>query len=812
MYRFSQNAEKAIEIARQLALCSECTGIGPEHLLAGILSIINFDTLSSNGIDYDYVVNRINNTSRIATSFIPPELAFTPRAKKIIDGANSEANFRKSFEIDVLHLMVGIVRDRDSSAVNILLEASVNIPSLINELASLLRPEIHQTPVGTTSSIDTPILDKYSRDLTKLAKEDKLDPVIGRIEEVKRIIQILSRRTKNNPCVLGEPGVGKTAIIEGLARSVIAGDVPIQLKEKRVISLDLSAMLAGAKYRGEFEDRIKKSIDEAIKAKNIILFIDEMHTMIGAGSSEGSIDASNILKPMLARGEIQVIGATTIKEYRKHIEKDAALERRFQPLILAEPSESDSIKILTGLRSRYESFHGIKISDEAIVAAVVLSSRYIMDRFLPDKAVDLIDEACSFIKISSCTAPTEIKEMKRELDEVIALKSKAIEEESFITAADLRDKEKELRDRYEQDIKSWNCDVNLMSKVVDVPTIATIVSKWSGVPVNRLTESEAERLANLEDILHKRVIGQDDAVKTLSQAVRRSRLGLSDPRKPVGSFMFLGPTGVGKTELCKALAEAIFGDESALIRIDMSEYMEKHAVSRMVGSPPGYVGHEEGGQLTDMIRSKPYSVVLFDEIEKAHPDVFNVLLQILDDGRLTDSHGRIVNFKNTIIVMTSNVGARDIVEPKKTLGFTSVIEDSKKTYSNMKNNVMLALKDTFRPEFINRVDDVVVFHPLSKEDIKLIAKLLILSIVPRFASNGIALEFSNPAMDYIAEKGYDPKYGARPLKRLIQSAVIDKVADMLIKSEVTKGDIIVVDVESEELKLGKKVENECETV
>ena len=631
-----------------------------------------------------------------------------------------------------------------------------------------------------------------------MAREGKIDPIIGRDKEIERIIQILSRRTKNNPCLIGEPGVGKTAICEGLAQRIVEGNIPETLKEKRVVTLDLSSMVAGAKYRGEFEDRLKKSIEEIRSAGNVILFIDELHTIIGAGAAEGAIDASNILKPLLARGEIQVIGATTIDEYRKHIEKDAALERRFQPIQIGEPTPEEAIEILKGIRDKYEAHHNVKITDKALDAAVKLSVRYITDRHLPDKAIDLIDEASSRVRLQSFTPPPDLKELEQQIQQLHKMKEDAIASQEYEKAVPLRDQENQLKEEMNTRKEAWKMQNQTHTQVVSEEEIAAIVGTWTGIPVSRLAQEETEKLKNMEITLHQRVVGQEEAVMAVAKAIRRGRVGLKDPKRPVGSFIFLGPTGVGKTELSKALAEALFGDESHLIRVDMSEYMEKHSVSRMVGSPPGYVGYDEGGQLSEKVRRKPYSVVLFDEIEKAHPDVFNMLLQILEDGRLTDSTGRIVDFRNTVIIMTSNVGARDIVEPKQ-LGFATAIVNEAKDYENMKKNVMGELKKTFRPEFLNRVDELIVFHPLTQQNISEIAQLMLKEVSKRLKNTNITLEASEGVAEFLAKKGYDKVYGARPLRRTIQSMVEDKLAEEVLDGKIQEGDTVIITLQDDKL-------------
>ena len=644
---------------------------------------------------------------------------------------------------------------------------------------------------GTTNK-KTPTIEQFGRDLTQMAREDKFDPVIGRDKEIERVIQILSRRTKNNPCLIGEPGVGKTAIAEGLAQKIVSGDVPEILRDKRVVTLDLSSMVAGAKYRGEFEERLKKAIGEIIEAGNVIIFIDEMHTIIGAGAAEGAIDASNILKPALARGEMQVIGATTLDEYKKYVEKDAALERRFQPITVGEPTVEESIQILKGLRDKYEAHHGVKITDSALESAAKLSHRYIADRFLPDKAIDLIDEASSRLRLKTYTAPPELKDLETRLESISNEKEEAIQTQDFEKAAKIRDEEKKVRAELEEKKKTWEQKSNSQQKQVTEEEIAQIVADWTGIPVKSIAEEESQRLLHMEDVLHERVVGQDEAVASIAKAIRRGRVGLSDPKRPTGSFIFLGPTGVGKTELSKALAEALFGDEDAIIRIDMSEYMEKHSVSRLVGSPPGYVGYDEGGQLTDKVRRKPYSVILFDEIEKAHPDVFNIMLQIMEDGILTDSQGRRVNFRNTIIIMTSNIGARLITDNKRRLGFSANANEKAEDYEQIKSDVMGELKKAFRPEFLNRVDDIIVFKPLDQEDIKKIASKMLEQLQTRMKQRDITVDFSDEAIAKLAEVGFDSVYGARPLRRAITSNIEDMIAEEILENRVKDGDHIKV--------------------
>ncbi|HHY90266.1 MAG TPA: ATP-dependent Clp protease ATP-binding subunit, partial [Clostridiales bacterium] len=693
-------------------------------------------------------------------------------------------------------------------AARILLEAGIDFAKVREEILKQLgtspaKDMMDNAEPYVANRQSTPTLDRYGRDLTEMAREGKLDPVVGREREIERVIQILSRRTKNNPCLIGEPGVGKTAIAEGLAQRIVEGNIPEILKDKRVVSLDLASMVAGAKYRGEFEERLKKIMEELRQAGDVILFIDEMHTIIGAGAAEGAIDASNILKPALARGELQAIGATTIDEYRKHIEKDAALERRFQPILVEEPTVEETIEILKGLRDRYEAHHRVKITDEALEAAARLSHRYITDRYLPDKAVDLMDEAASKVRLKAVTQPSELKTLEEKLEELAKEKEEAISTQDFEKAAVIRDKEKQIREELSRQKDKWKTGQTDQITVGE-EEIAETVSNWTGIPVSKLAEGESERLLKMESILHEKVIGQDEAIEAVSRAIRRARVGIKDPKRPIGSFIFLGPTGVGKTELSKALAEALFGDADAMIRIDMSEYMEKHTVARLIGAPPGYVGYEEGGQLTEKVRSKPYSVILFDEIEKAHPDVFNVLLQILDDGRATDGKGKVVDFKNTVIIMTSNVGASTI-RRQRTLGFAGAVEDEKKdAYEKMKENIMEELRKTFRPEFLNRIDEVIVFHPLEQEHIYQIVDLMVKDLEKKMAALNVHIEVTEAAKKFLGEKGFDQEYGARPLKRTITRMIEDKLSEEILKGTISKDDAIVADVEDGKIVLKKR--------
>jgi ATP-dependent Clp protease ATP-binding subunit ClpC len=797
--KFTKKAEAALILAKD---CAEAFGhsyIGTEHILWGLAKEgtgIAASVLSANGVNDERIKQKIfeliGNGDGSASA-----LAYTPRTKRVLELSYAEARRMGQNYIGTEHLLIAILREGESVAVKILIDLGGDIRKLYENILSMLSEDtpmaVSQTKPQATD-VDTPTLDQFGRDLTAMVREGKIDPVIGRDKEIERVIQILSRRTKNNPCLIGEPGVGKTAISEGLAHKIVEGNVPETLKDKRVVTLDLSSMVAGAKYRGEFEDRLKKSIEEIRNAGNVVLFIDELHTIVGAGAAEGAIDAANILKPLLARGEIQIIGATTLDEYRKHIEKDAALERRFQPITVTEPTQEEAIQILLGIRDKYEAHHNVKITDKAIDAAVKMSSRYINDRYLPDKAIDLIDEASSKVRLRSFTAPPDLQDLERRIEDLHKMKEDAIVSQEFEKAASIRDEENKLKEELAAKKEAWQMENSKNTQVVTEEEIAEIIGSWTGIPVSRLAQEETERLKNMESILHKRVIGQEDSVSAVARAIRRGRVGLKDPKRPVGSFIFSGPTGVGKTELSKALAEALFGDESLMIRIDMSEYMEKHSVSRLVGSPPGYVGYDEGGQLTEKVRRKPYSVVLFDEIEKAHPDVFNMLLQILDDGRLTDSTGRTVDFRNTVIIMTSNVGARDIVEPKR-LGFSSMDENASQDYEDMKKNVMTELKKTFRPEFINRVDEIIVFHPLSREDIKKICSLMLNETAKRMEQNNIKITFTEEVKEFLADKGYDKTYGARPLKRTIQEHIEDKLAEAILDDKVKEGDNVTISYE-----------------
>ncbi len=806
--RFTERARQVIIIAQKEAAAFGHNYVGTEHLLLGLVKEgkgIAAQVLKGLGVDSAKIVQRIEQLIGRGEGSEPGQLmGLTPRSKRVLELSYLEARRMQHNYVGTEHILLGLIREGEGVAAKVLTGLKADLNKAREETLKILSSGAPIQGNASKDKSETPMLDQHGRDLTQMAREDKLDPVIGRAKEIERVIQILSRRTKNNPVLIGEAGVGKTAIAEGLAQEIVKGHVPEMIKGKRVVTLDLASMVAGAKYRGEFEDRLKKVMSELIAAANVILFIDEMHTIIGAGAAEGAIDASNILKPVLARGEIQAIGATTIDEYRKHVEKDPALERRFQPITVGEPTIEETILILKGLRDRYESHHRVKITDKAIEAAATLAGRYIADRFLPDKAIDLIDEAASKVRIKTITAPPKLKELEEEIEVIKKEKEEAISHQEFEKAAGLRDEERKLKQQL-MDIKDgWEKDTRKTTAKVDEENIASIVSDWTGIPVTRLAEEETQRLIKLEDVLHKRVIGQDEAVSAVSKAVRRARVGLKDPKRPIGSFIFLGPTGVGKTELSRALAEALFGDEEATVRVDMSEYMEKHSVSRLVGSPPGYVGYEEGGQLTEKVRRKPYSVVLLDEIEKAHPDVFNILLQILEDGRLTDAKGRTVDFKNAVIIMTSNVGAHTI-RKQRSLGFAGVSDDAKHDeYQRMKEQVMGELKKTFRPEFLNRVDETIVFHQLEEDHILSIVDLMMKDLYERVKALNIKLEVTPGARRIIAEKGFDQMYGARPLRRAIQNMIEDKLSENMLEDGIKEGDAVVVDGEDGKITVKRK--------
>ena len=806
-YKFTKRAEKAVQIANDIAIELGHNYIGTEHLLYGLVEEgegVASKVLEDQNVSKEKVLEEIEDLigTGLNDSFLN-ELAigFTPRTKRVIENAFIESKRLGTDYIGTEHLLLGLIREADSIAVRIMLDLGVDIQKLYNEIIKLVDEEnkINSNKMNSKDGANfgsfnqTQTLNQFSVDLTKKAAEGKLDPVIGRKEEIDRVIQILSRRMKNNPCLIGEPGVGKTAVAEGLAQKIVSDDVPDVLKNKRLVSLDLSGMVAGSKYRGDFEERIKKALDEVKKVGDVILFIDEIHTIVGAGAAEGAVDAANILKPLLARGEVKVIGATTLNEYRKYIEKDSALERRFSPVNVSEPSYEDTIKILEGLQDKYEAHHNVKISKEAIKAAVDLSIRYINDRYLPDKAIDLIDEAASKVRMNAYTEPSNLKELENEIEKLSLEKEEKVKVQDFEMAAKLRDKLNLAKEKLNKENEKWK---NKNSKTVinlTADDIADVISKWTKIPVKKITQDENEKLKNLEEMLHKRVVGQNEAVEAVAKAIRRGRVGLKDPNRPIGSFLFLGPTGVGKTELSKALAESLFGKEDSMIRVDMSEFMEPHSVSKLIGSPPGYVGFEEGGQLTEKIRRNPYSVILFDEIEKAHPDVMNMLLQILDDGRLTDSNGRTVNFKNTVIIMTSNIGAK-LITDRKALGFTAMMQDEekeikedKKEYEDIKKDVLSELKKEFRPEFINRIDEIIVFHKLENEELRQIVSIMLSQVEKRLADKDIKIKIDDKVKDLIIKKGVDINYGARPLKRAIQTILEDRIAEGILDGKIKTG-------------------------
>ena len=799
---FTEQAWNAIALSTQAASELGHNYVGTEHLLVGLLleeEGVAARVLDANGVKADKVKELISQlifpNQNVGTI---GETVYTPGAVRVLNQSYREAVRFKAPLIGTEHLLIAMIRESDCAAVRLLNTMDVSLQKLYVDLRSAMgedgadaREELQSSRAGKDSSASTPTLNSFSRDLTKLAREGMLDPVIGRESEIQRVVQILSRRTKNNPCLIGEPGVGKTAVVEGLAQMIAGGNVPETIADRRVMTLDLSGMVAGSKYRGEFEERIKKVISEVTEDGNVLLFLDEIHTIIGAGGAEGAIDASNILKPSLARGEIQLIGATTREEYRKYIEKDAALERRFQPVVVEEPTEEQSIAILKGLRPKYEEHHKVTITDEALVAAVRLSSRYINDRFLPDKAIDLIDEAASKIRLTTYVEPAEIKSLTEDIDKLEIQKEQAIKNEAYEKAGDIKKRQQKKRERIEKIREKWQKEKTSRKLTVGEGEIADVVSGWTKIPVRKLAEEESERLRKLESILHERVVGQEEAVTAVAKAIRRGRVGLKDPKRPIGSFLFLGPTGVGKTELCKALAEAMFGTENALIRVDMSEYMEKHSVSKMIGSPPGYVGYGEGGQLSEKVRRNPYSVILFDEIEKAHPDVFNILLQVLDDGHITDAQGRKIDFKNTVLIMTSNAGAENIISPKR-LGFASN-DDAKERYRFMKERVMEEVKRMFKPEFLNRIDEIIVFHQLSQDHMKEIVDIMLKGICRRtLAQMNLKLTVDDSAKAFLVEKGYDEKYGARPLRRAIQNLLEDGLAEAVLDGKVKAGDEVTV--------------------
>lgn len=808
---FTEKANKSLNAAVKAAEDLGHTYIGSEHILLGLLSdtsTVAGAVLAAHNITYADIEEELKRSIGVG---VPTELQpddFTPRSKNILETSVAFARQMGQQLVGTEHVLLAIAREGSCSATLLLSRAGVSMQDIVNDVSKALMGGTVNAGADNKDGgkENESMLSQFGRDLTKLAKDGKIDPVIGRQKEIERVIQILSRRTKNNPCLIGEPGVGKTAIAEGLALKIVSGEVPELLKDKKIYSLDLTGMVAGTKYRGDFEERIKKVIDEVKNAKDVILFIDEVHTLIGAGSAEGAADAANILKPSLARGELQIIGATTIEEYRKHIEKDAALERRFQPVMVDEPSQEEAIEILKGIKDKYEAHHKVKITDEAIESAVKLSTRYIGDRYLPDKAIDLIDEAASRVRLRSYTAPSDLKELEDKKKSVEAEKLSAVNAQEFERAAALRDEERKLDKEIKDKKENWHDMAGKSHDEVTPADIADIVSSWTGVPVTQLSTEESDRLLHMEDELHRRIVGQDEAVEAVSRAIRRGRVGLKDPKKPIGSFIFLGPTGVGKTELCKALAAAMFGDENAMIRLDMSEYMEKHTVSRLIGSPPGYVGYDEGGQLTEKVRRKPYSVVLFDEIEKAHPDVFNMLLQILDDGVLTDGQGRRVDFKNCIIIMTSNVGAKLISQKQKAFGFAAGAKELEQNEKEIKDAVMGELRNTFRPEFLNRVDDIIVFQRLTKENIKEIASRLLAVLQKRVEDMGIEVTFSDEAVSKIADAGFDDVYGARPLKRAIQSRIEDALSEEMLKGNVKKGGKYICNVKDDKFVFDKAEE------
>lgn len=814
---FTEKARIALSEAHASATALGHNYIGSEHILAGLIregSGVAAKVMESCGISAETVIEKIRQyTGAGAPLNGNADLLLTPRSKRILEISSVEARRLGHKYIGTEHLLMAIVRDGDGVAAKILTSMGINLQAFYADIMRAVESDIEpeQSAMGDypasqskPSNSSTPTLDKFGRDFTQIARDGKFDPVIGRTNEIDRVIQILSRRTKNNPCLIGEPGVGKTAVIEGLAQRIASGDVPEPLKTKRLVAMDLSGMVAGAKYRGEFEERLKKVINEVIEAKNVIMFLDELHTIVGAGSAEGSMDASNILKPFLARGELQLIGATTLKEYKKYIEKDAALERRFQPVTVGEPTVEETVKILEGIRDKYEAHHNVTITDGALKAAAEMSARYITDRFLPDKAIDLIDEASSKKRLGSQTEPDELKQTEKKLEKLLSEKQEAITAQDFEKAAKLRDEENVLKEEAERLKAEWKGTGTSSGLVVNEDDIARILADWTHIPAEKLREEESEKLRNLENLLHGRVIGQDEAVKAVSKAIKRGRAGLKDPKRPIGSFLFLGPTGVGKTELTKALAEIMFGSENSLVRVDMSEYMEKHAVSKFIGSPPGYVGFEEGGQLTEKIRQNPYSVILFDEIEKAHSDVFNIMLQILDDGILTDAQGRKVDFKNTVIIMTSNLGAKEITgNMTSRMGFGSNEISGATEHDKIRNKVMEEVKRAFKPEFLNRIDEIIVFDRLSEENIKDIARLMLKSLGERLTENEITAEFTDAAVSEIARVGFDPVYGARPLRRAIQNKIEDMLSEEIIDGNISRGDKVTVDAKEDKFTVKK---------
>ncbi|HLR15215.1 MAG TPA: ATP-dependent Clp protease ATP-binding subunit [Bacillota bacterium] len=798
--RFTERAQKVLALSQEEAIRLQHNNIGTEHILLGLVREgegIAAKALEELGLEIDRVQEEVEKL--IGRGKGPTKtIHYTPRAKKVVELSQDEARKLSHSYVGTEHILLGLIREGEGVAARVLNNLGISLTKARQQVLQLLgsndSQSNRQSRNQSSSNASTPTLDSLAKDLTASAREGKVDPVIGRNKEIERVIQVLSRRTKNNPVLIGEPGVGKTAVAEGLAQKIVKNEIPETLRDKRVMTLDMGTVVAGTKYRGEFEDRLKKVMDEIRQADNIILFIDELHTLIGAGGAEGAIDASNILKPSLSRGELQCIGATTLDEYRKYIEKDAALERRFQPIQVDEPTLDETVEILKGLRDRYEAHHRVTIPDDAIEAAVQLSERYITDRFLPDKAIDLIDEAGSKVRLHSYTVPPNLKELEQQLEDARKEKDAAVQSQEFEKAAALRDTEQQLREKLDTTREEWKQKQGKENSEVTVQDIATIVSTWTGVPVSKLTKTETERLLNMEKILHEHIIGQSEAVTAISRAIRRARAGLKDPKRPIGSFIFLGPTGVGKTELARKLAEVMFADEEAMIRIDMSEYMEKHATSRLVGSPPGYVGHEDGGQLTEQVRRKPYSVVLLDEVEKAHPEVFNILLQVLEDGRLTDSKGRVVDFRNTVLIMTSNVGASELKQ-NKYVGFN--VNDGEQDYADMKTKVLDELKKAFRPEFLNRVDETIVFHSLEKKHMKDIVKLMIGELSERLKDQGMEFSITDKSIEKIAEEGFDPEYGARPLRRSIQKNIEDLLSEALLKKTIQKGEKVKIGLNSQ---------------
>ncbi|MBE1553147.1 ATP-dependent Clp protease ATP-binding subunit [Sporosarcina limicola] len=811
--RFTQRAQKVLQLAQEEAIRMKHESIGTEHILLGLIREgggIAAKALEAIDVSFETIEQGVEKLVGAGTKEVGPIVHYTPRAKKVIELSVDESRKLGHSYIGTEHILLALIREGEGVAARVLNNAGVSLNKARQQVLQLLGSNDSSVGgQGGTASASTPTLDSLARDLTEIAREGSLDPVIGRSKEITRVIEVLARRTKNNPVLIGEPGVGKTAIAEGLAQQVVNNEVPEILRDKRVMTLDMGTVVAGTKYRGEFEDRMKKVMEEIRQAGNIILFIDELHTLIGAGGAEGAIDASNILKPSLARGELQCIGATTLDEYRKYIEKDAALERRFQPIQVDEPTVDETIQIIQGLRDRYEAHHRVKITDEAIVAAAKMSDRYISDRFLPDKAIDLIDEAGSKVRLRSYTTPPNLKELESKLGAIRSEKNAAVQSQEFEKAASFRDKEQKMKEELETTKTAWKEKQGQTESEVTVNDIAEVVAMWTGIPVSKIAETESAKLLNMEEMLHERVIGQGEAVTAISRAIRRARAGLKDPKRPIGSFIFLGPTGVGKTELARALAEVMFGDEDAMIRVDMSEYMEKHSTSRLVGSPPGYVGYDEGGQLTEKVRRKPYSVVLLDEIEKAHPDVFNILLQVLEDGRLTDSKGRTVDFRNTVIIMTSNVGAQTLKQ-NRYVGFN--LQDTDRDYETMKSSMLEELKKAFRPEFLNRVDEMIVFHSLEKEHLNEIVTLMVNELAKRLKEQEIDLTLTDAAKMKIVDEGYNPEYGARPLRRALQKHVEDRLSEEILKGIILTGVTVIIDVKDGEFTVTTSKETEVEEI